>query len=138
MGWAAQQIEKLRRGETVTFRPVGGSMSPLVESGELVTVEPVTGALAVGDIVLCLVGRAEYLHLVKELRDDEVLIGNGTRRHQRVIRTARGQAFRVARSATRFPLRRGRLLPVPSTGIDAERFARPSRIFAALRSAWSR
>lgn len=66
MGWAAHHIEKLERGETVEFRPRGGSMEPLIKSGQLVTVEPTPhDELKVGDIVLCKVGRAEYLHLVK-------------------------------------------------------------------------
>lgn len=73
MGWAAEHIERLARGETVKFRPVGGSMRPLIESGQLVTVEPLGPVykhawLKPGDIVLCRIVKAEYLHLVKEVR----------------------------------------------------------------------
>jgi hypothetical protein len=68
MGWASPYIAALERGERVVFRPVGGSMRPLIESGQQVTCEPLGAhALAVGDIVLCRVGRAEYLHLIKAL-----------------------------------------------------------------------
>ena len=52
-------------------------MSPLIESGQLCTVEPVEAtSLAVGDIVLCEVGRAQYLHLVKRIEAGRFEIGN--------------------------------------------------------------
>ena len=52
-------------------------MSPKIESGQLCTVAPVDPeALAVGDIVLCKVGGAEYLHLVKAIRGERFQIGN--------------------------------------------------------------
>jgi hypothetical protein len=38
MGWAAAYIQKLRGGETVSFRPRGHSMSGKIESGQLCTV----------------------------------------------------------------------------------------------------
>lgn len=78
MGWAQGHIARLRAGETVQFRPRGGSMAGRVESGQLCTVEPVTdhSALAAGDVVLCKVRGAEYLHLVKAVRDGRFQIGN--------------------------------------------------------------
>lgn len=77
MGWATHYIARLQGGETVSFRPRGNSMTPKIKSGQLCTVEPVEPAtLAVGDIVLCRVGRAEYLHLVKGIREGRFLIGN--------------------------------------------------------------
>jgi hypothetical protein len=77
MGWAAQYIAKLRAGETVSFRPRGGSMSPKIQSGQLCTVAPVDVAtVRVGDIVLCKVGGAEYLHLVKAIQGERFQIGN--------------------------------------------------------------
>jgi hypothetical protein len=42
MGWAAMYIAKLRAGETVSFRPRGGSMPGRIEFGQLCTVEPIT------------------------------------------------------------------------------------------------
>lgn len=52
-------------------------MSSRIESGQLCTVEPVDAAsLAVGDIVLCKVGGAEYLHLVKAIDAGRFQIGN--------------------------------------------------------------
>jgi len=77
VGWATQYIEQLRAGETVSFRPRGHSMSPKIQSGQLCTVEPVDPAsLKVGDIVLCRVRGAEYLHLVKAIQDERFQIGN--------------------------------------------------------------
>lgn len=77
MGWASGHIERLRQGEAVQFRPRGGSMRGRIESGQLVTVEPVaTAALAVGDIVLCSVRGVHYLHLIKAIRGPQFQIGN--------------------------------------------------------------
>ena len=77
MGWASAHIEKLRSGETVSFRPRGNSMSGKIESGQLCTVAPVDPAsLGVGDIVLCKVNGREYLHLVKAVQGQRFQIGN--------------------------------------------------------------
>ncbi len=77
MGWAAGYIEKLRNGETVSFRPRGHSMSGKIEFGQLCTVAPVdAAALRVGDIVLCKVNGREYLHLVKAVQGPRFQIGN--------------------------------------------------------------
>jgi hypothetical protein len=77
MGWATPYIERLRAGETVSFRPRGQSMAPKIESGQLCTVAPVDPrTIAVGDIVLCKVKGSEYLHLVKAIRDGQFQIGN--------------------------------------------------------------
>ena len=67
MGWADNYIKKLQAGETVQFRPRGTSMSGRIESGQLVTVAPVTADTKVeyGDIVLCKVVGRQFLHLVK-------------------------------------------------------------------------
>jgi hypothetical protein len=77
MGWATGYIEKLKSGETVSFRPRGNSMTGKIESGQLCTVEPVDpAALRVGDIVLCKVNGREYLHLVKAIQGPRFQIGN--------------------------------------------------------------
>jgi hypothetical protein len=77
MGWATSHIARLQSGETVSFRPRGNSMSGKIDSGQLCTVAPVDSAtLAVGDIVLCRVRGAEYLHLVKAIQGERFQIGN--------------------------------------------------------------
>lgn len=78
MGWATEYMAKLRRGETVQFRPHGNSMTPRIKSGQLCTVAPITSETVVenGDVVLCKVRGAEYLHLVKAQKDGRFQIGN--------------------------------------------------------------
>jgi hypothetical protein len=52
-------------------------MSPRIKSGQLCTVEPVDpSSLHVGDIVLCKVRGAEYLHIVKAIQGERFQIGN--------------------------------------------------------------
>lgn len=78
MSWATAHIERLRKGETVRFRPRGGSMHGKIESGQLCTVAPLDdpSTLAVGDVVLCRVRGSQYLHLVKAVRNGQYQIGN--------------------------------------------------------------
>lgn len=66
MNWEQHQ-QDLAEGKTVEFRPKGNSMSPKIESGQLVTVEPVKDYAKIkkGDIVFCRVGRNYYVHLVQ-------------------------------------------------------------------------
>lgn len=72
MGWASHYIDQLMDGETVSFRPSGRSMSGIIESGQLCTVEPVDPkTVQAGDIVLCRVGRNEYLHTVKLVSEEK-------------------------------------------------------------------
>jgi hypothetical protein len=52
-------------------------MAPKIRSGQLCTVAPVDATeLDVGDIVLCKVRGAEYLHLVKAIDGERFQIGN--------------------------------------------------------------
>jgi hypothetical protein len=52
-------------------------MKGRIESGQLCTVAPVDcSTLSVGDIVLCKVRGAEYLHLVKAISGERFQIGN--------------------------------------------------------------
>lgn len=77
MGWASRHIERLKAGETVQFRPHGNSMIPKIQSGQLCTVAPVdVSTVEVGDIVLCKVNGAQYVHLVSAKRDGQFQISN--------------------------------------------------------------
>ncbi|MBD3261334.1 MAG: hypothetical protein GF334_06550 [Candidatus Altiarchaeales archaeon] len=78
MGWATPYIEKLKQGETVSFRPRGNSMVPRIHSGQLCTVEPISdyGTLSKGDVVLCKVNGHQYLHLIKAVRGKRFQIEN--------------------------------------------------------------
>lgn len=77
MGWANHYIEQLQAGKSVQFRPRGNSMKGKISSGQLVTVSPINDhILKKGDIVLCKVRSAQYLHLIKAIRGDQYQIGN--------------------------------------------------------------
>ena len=77
MGWANKYIEQLLQGKRVQFRPHGNSMTGKVESGQLVTVEPIGQKdIQVGNIVLCKVNGIQYLHLVKAISGGQFQIGN--------------------------------------------------------------
>lgn len=78
MGWATAYIAKLKKGETVKFRPRGHSMKGKIESGQLCTVEPIADfeSLQKGGIVLCKVNGNEYLHLIKAIQGKRFQIGN--------------------------------------------------------------
>ncbi len=65
MGMLDALADRVGRGETVEFRPIGGSMAPLIHSRGLVRVAPADPALLeAGDIVLARVSGSVYLHLV--------------------------------------------------------------------------
>ncbi len=70
MSWASAAKAKLTDGETVTLRPRGHSMVPLIRSGQEVVVGPIedAGLLRKGDIVLVRVSGRDYLHLIKAVR----------------------------------------------------------------------
>lgn len=70
-------IERLKAGETVSFRPHGNSMTPRVFSGQLVTVAPVAGSeVEPGDVVLCKVHGRKFLHLVTARKGNQLQISN--------------------------------------------------------------
>lgn len=73
MSWATHYIELLKQGVTVSFKPRGNSMQPKINSGDMVTLEPISDdtVLRPGDIVLCKVGGRQYLHLIKAMRNPQ-------------------------------------------------------------------
>ena len=96
--WATHARALLRNGERAVIRPTGNSMTPLVESGSKVTLEPIESVdqLAVGDIVLCRVEGQTYLHLVKTKSEDgRVLIGNNKGWNNGWTSSVYGRAIRV-------------------------------------------
>lgn len=78
MSWANIYIEKLKKGETVSFRPKGNSMQGRISSGQLCTVEPIVdfSLLKSGDIVLCKVSGKQYLHLISAISANKFQISN--------------------------------------------------------------
>ena len=68
---------RAKDGETVSFKPRGGSMKGLIESGELVKVAPCTPEdLRKGSIVLVKVRGNVYLHKVLAIQGNRYQIGN--------------------------------------------------------------
>ena len=77
MGWVNDARAELLAGRTVQVRPFGGSMRGRIESGQLVTLVPATGAeVNVDDVVLVAWKGSYLLHLVKAIDGDRLLIGN--------------------------------------------------------------
>lgn len=78
MAWADNYIKILQEDGEVMFCPRGNSMTPLIYSGDLVTVtEYGEGQLPQkGDIVLCKVSGTQYLHLVTAVDRERYQISN--------------------------------------------------------------
>ena len=76
MGWVNDARRELAAGRQVRVRPSGGSMRGRIESGQPVTLAPVDPAEVRVDVVLVEWKGNYLLHLVKEVRDGQFLIGN--------------------------------------------------------------
>ncbi|AMV23117.1 hypothetical protein VT84_01815 [Gemmata sp. SH-PL17] len=77
MGWVNDARAGLTAGRTVQVRPTGGSMRGRIESGQLVTIAPVDPlAVNVDDAVLVAWRGGFLLHIVKDAKGDQLLIGN--------------------------------------------------------------
>lgn len=77
MGWVNEAKERLSKGFAVRVRPTGGSMRGRIESGQLVTLAPVEPTeVQAGDAVMVGWKGTYLLHLVHEVKGDQLLIGN--------------------------------------------------------------
>ena len=77
MSWIKEAINALASGEQAKVRPHGGSMRGRIESGQLVTISPATADDVNENGVVFIRWKGNYmLHLVKEISEDGVLIGN--------------------------------------------------------------
>lgn len=76
--WFDIPIQELQSGRNVTIYPKGNSMTPKIESGAKVTLEPIADITSIkrGDIVLVSVRRTVYLHLVSAVDNYRVQISN--------------------------------------------------------------
>lgn len=65
-------VQALLEGQTIRFRPHGNSMVPLILSGQLVTVRPLTEdeELSPGTVVLCKVEGRQMLHRLTAIGSD--------------------------------------------------------------------
>jgi hypothetical protein len=77
MGWVKDVLRELAAGRPAHVRPHGGSMRGRIESGQPVTIAPISpDAVRVDDVVLVAWQGNYLLHLVKEARKGQLLIGN--------------------------------------------------------------
>ncbi len=78
MKWFDFPISELQAGRTVTIFPKGNSMTPKIESGAEVILEPITDydSLKKNEIVLVSIGKAIYLHLITSIDKNRVQISN--------------------------------------------------------------
>lgn len=77
MGWVNDARKELAAGRSVRIRPFGGSMRGLIESGQPVTLAPVDPSdIRVEDVTLVEWRGNFLLHLVKEVRAGQLLIGS--------------------------------------------------------------
>ena len=78
VNWSDFAVTELQAGRVVTISPRGNSMTPKIESGAEVTLEPVIDydSLSKGDAVLVSIGRTVYLHLITAIEKDRVQISN--------------------------------------------------------------
>lgn len=77
MGWVNDAAKELVAGRAVKVRPFGGSMRGRIESGQLVTLAPVVRSdICVGDVVLVQWKNNYLLHLVLQMEQERLLIGN--------------------------------------------------------------
>ena len=77
VGWVNDARRELAEGRTVQVRPTGGSMRGRIESGQFVTIAPINPAdVRLDDVVLVAWRGGFLLHIVKEVKADQLLIGN--------------------------------------------------------------
>lgn len=77
MGWVNDAVRELAAGREIQIRPYGGSMRGRIESGDLVTLAPAGSREVQIDDVVFVRWKGNYLlHLVREIREAELLIGN--------------------------------------------------------------
>jgi hypothetical protein len=105
--------ELLQRGCNVRFRANGTSMHPTIRDGEVVTVVPASGdGFAVGDVLLCRLGRRPTAHRVVAVQPSDDgrpvlhLLGDNLRLPDRPVRAEDviGRVLSVSRNGSDQPL----------------------------------
>lgn len=73
-----QTVEKLKSGKTCLVQGFGQSMTPILKSGQVCKVEPVTKDMILkkNDIVLCKVNGHVYLHKITAINGNRYQISN--------------------------------------------------------------
>jgi hypothetical protein len=73
--WADAALRDLTAGRPASLRQRGHAMSGLIEDGQLVRLEPITGPLRQGDIVLALIGGEMVIHAITNLQGYRIELG---------------------------------------------------------------
>lgn len=77
MGWVKRALKELDENGESQIRPHGGSMKGRIESGQLVTLSRIKpDDVLIDDIVFIKWNGNYLLHLIKDVKNEEVLIGN--------------------------------------------------------------
>ncbi|MFK7969227.1 MAG: hypothetical protein AB8F95_02620 [Bacteroidia bacterium] len=77
MGWVKEALRELAKSGQCQIRPQGGSMRGRIESGQLVTIEKTTPEqIEIEDAALVKWKGNYLLHIIKDIQNGEVLIGN--------------------------------------------------------------
>lgn len=73
-----QTVEKLKSGKTCLVQGFGQSMTPILKSGQVCKVEPITEDMILkkNDIVLCKVNGHVYLHKITAINGNRYQISN--------------------------------------------------------------
>jgi hypothetical protein len=114
MGWVNEALDQLSAGQDTQICPQGGSMRGRIESGDLVTLSSVEARdVKVDDVVLVQWKRSYLLHLIREIRDDEFLIGNNLGKINGWVKSEaiRGRVINVVHDArVNFSMAKAKLL----------------------------
>lgn len=77
MGWVNDALKQLSETGSCQIRPQGGSMRGRIESGQLVTIQRIaTQEIAIEDAVFVTWKENYLLHIIKDIKEETVLIGN--------------------------------------------------------------
>lgn len=77
MTWVKSALQQLSENEECKIRPLGGSMRGRIESGQLVTILKATfNDVNIEDVVFIKWKNNYLLHIIKDIKDDDILIGN--------------------------------------------------------------
>lgn len=77
MSWVKEALAGINNGQVVKVRPHGGSMRGRIESGQVVSLAPVESAEVKVDDIVFIRWKGNYLlHIVKEIKGKQFLIGN--------------------------------------------------------------
>lgn len=71
-------VDLLRQGRVLQIRPKGQSMKPLINSGDLIEITPLSDStpLEVGDAVFCKVKGHFFVHKITAIKNDQYQISN--------------------------------------------------------------